>query len=136
MFFSHLLPTFLILENPKLPNHLKLILHKTNEIGKTTESGLIWVSSPLGMEVIDQENSRLHHHFYSRMAGEKITLMENDIMLFRFKENLNDIMSRQVSNNTYKVEELIPPMKGKLRIGTLFKERSSEYGLWRVSIEK
>jgi hypothetical protein len=136
---THLFPTFQNLENPVLGSTYRSVLKKADEIGKSLDNNhRIWVTSQLGMEVIDQSNSRLHHHFYKTMSGEKIELEQGDVMLFKSKQKMMDRLNSQVNHSKENliITSLIEPVKGHYKITRPFQERGSEMGLFKVMLKE
>jgi hypothetical protein len=136
---THLFPTFQNFENPVLGSTYRAILKRTNEIGEfIPKDHRIWVTSQLGMEVIDQPNSRLHHHFYKTMSGEEIELEEGDVMLFTSKQKMMDRLNSQVNHSKEDliITSEIDPVKGHYKITRPFQERGSEIGLYKVTLRE
>jgi len=138
IFITHINPTIIVIENPNLGKSYRKVLSKVDEISESKiGEGLIWVPSQFAMEVIDQPNTRMYFSFYKSLTGKKVNLNTNDIMLFYSKSKLDDFLARNIANKKENliINNLIPPFKGKLRIGSFYKSRNESYGLWKVSIE-
>lgn len=139
LYITHVFPTFQNIENPEFSSTYRSILSQTNKIGNKVKSkDKVWVSSQLGMEVIDQPNSRLHHHFYKTMSGEKITLKRGDVMLFWNANKVKERISSQVRHDfdELQIEEVIAPVKGHYKITKPFSERGDDIGLWLVCLKE
>jgi hypothetical protein len=139
LYITHVFPTIQNIENPKLSYSYRTLLIEVDKMGKTIDQeNKIWVSSQLGMEIIDQANSRLHHHFYKTMSGEKIELEQGDVMLFKSKQKMMDRLNSQVNHSKENliITSLIEPVKGHYKITRPFQERGSEMGLFKVMLKE
>jgi len=135
--FTHISPTFLFLENMNLGKEYRQILSRVDIIAKDQKPNhLLWVPAQFGMEIIDQNNARLHYHFYKNSAGEKIKLIRGDAMLFYSKSKMDKILRYQVSNTRDElfIEQVINTSPNYLRIGKFYQQRADSLGLWHVSI--
>jgi len=136
MFITHINPTIINIENTALGKNYRKVLKKVDLITKNIpDNCLIWVPPQFAMEVIDQSNSRMYFHFYKHMAGEKINLNINDVILFFSKSKMEDYLKRNILNpqNELQISNIISPFSGKLRIGSLYTKRNEDYGLWKVT---
>jgi hypothetical protein len=138
LYITHVFPTIQNIENPKLSYSYRTLLKEVDKMGKTIDQeNKIWVSSQLGMEIIDQTNSRLHHHFYKTMSGEEIILREGDVMLFWNKNKIKERIKSQIKHNyeDLNINTILEPVKDHYKITRPFLERGSDIGLWSVSLK-
>jgi hypothetical protein len=138
LYITHVFPTIQNIENPKLSYSYRTLLKEVDKMGKTIDQeNKIWVSSQLGMEIIDQTNSRLHHHFYKTMSGEEIILREGDVMLFWNKNKIKERIKSQIKHNyeDLNINTIVEPVKDHYKITRPFLDRGSDIGLWSVSLK-
>ncbi len=137
-FWSYILPFGVYVENPKYGNTMRMILNKSKLIlNEMDKSGYLWVPSQIGMEVMDNKNSRMYFHSYKTISTEKINLGEGDkLLIYELSDLKNIYKNLGPSKEELLIEEIIKPVKGKLKMSELFKKRSDSIGLWSIQLKR
>jgi hypothetical protein len=130
---SHYLPTIQQLENREYVDTFNEAFAIADSYSSVAEEHHVWASAQLGMAVIDEENSRFFTPITAPPDG--ITLEPGDVILFMEPgEPSNFTINSDLPEDQFQIRELIPPTRGLLTIDSLFRERTSEIGLWEISV--
>lgn len=131
---THVLPTYIHLENNAYGQTMKEVLNKTNSY-ISNKNEIVWVPSQLGMEAMNYDNSRMYFHFYEIMSLKKIDLNDEGKLLLYKKKDLNSILKNLAhSKEEIEIVNLIAPVKGKYTISSGLRKRTDSIGLWEISL--
>ena len=136
-FWTHYFPTFQNLENPRYGETVRAIAAEVDAYSNRTEPGMVWVSTQIGMPIIDETYSRIILNYYAvRRYPQPLPVNDGDVFLYMWASDTNIIRDNYaLPSDAVQTEVLIEPVRGLLTFESLLRERLPNLGLWRISVD-
>lgn len=135
-FWTHYFPTFQNLENPRYGETVRAIMTEVDTYSNRTEPGTIWVSTQLGIPIIDEPYARNILNYYAvRRYPQPIPVSDGDEFLYMWASEADIVRDNYaLPPGAAQPETLIEPVPGLLTFESLLRERLPDIGLWRITI--
>jgi hypothetical protein len=133
--WTHYFPTFQNLENPRYGETVRAIMAEVDTYSGRVDEGLVWLSTPIGLPIIDEPYARVIANYYAvGRYPERIAVRAGDVFLYDVKSDEDLIFAGYaITPETARIETLIPPVPGLLTFESLLRQRLPDLGLWRLT---
>lgn len=133
--WTHQFPTFQQLENPQYGETVRAVMNKVDAYSGRNEPGLVWVSTRIGLPIIDEPYSRVIANYVALgRYPQPITINDADQVLYMTPDEADILFDNYaLTPETVQTEIVIPPVRGLLTFESLLRQRLPDIGLWRVS---
>ncbi len=134
--WTHYFPTFQNLENPRYGENVRAIMQQVDAYSGRGDAGMIWVSSQLGMPLIDERYARIILNYYAvRRYPQPVAVEAGDEFLYQWADEARVIFENYtVTPDNTETEVLVEPVPGLLTFESLLRERLPDIGLWRITV--
>lgn len=134
-FWTHYFPTAQHLENPQYGETLRAVMDRVNRYSDRAEVGTVWVSTRIGITIIDEPYARVIANYYElNRYPDRITLEPGSEILTMWEHEASVVFNNYaVQRDQTRIETLVPPVRGLLTFESLLRERLPDMGLWRIT---